>query len=249
MRRIAGEYSDEVTKVNKKEDLLLERKLRVFDRQERVARSSLKKVMSDIERFKSTLNMEHPTMDLEHYDKKRRTNTGRFTYGRRDERDREKQKPMLRSAFRLEKESQVVKLPPLHNVAGRWSNLSTQGARQSSQTRTSPRLKTKPSKRHDQKEGHTADQSTSYTLDKLNSGHGSREVASGMQLSKPAGTRFEPVQTTPYDPHVSSSMTADWVVTSRRDLLGGQRNKDSDLTVDESLSNGLHSYVTDFRKA
>ena len=63
-RRIAAEYSDEVSKLNKKEDLLLERKLRVFDRQEKVAQNTLKRSINDVERFRLSLESDKCTPNL-----------------------------------------------------------------------------------------------------------------------------------------------------------------------------------------
>ena len=70
--RIGSEYSDEVTKINKKEDLMLERRLRYLERQERVSQSMARKAVHEIHRLKSSiLDNNYRAPDLMYYDMKR----------------------------------------------------------------------------------------------------------------------------------------------------------------------------------
>jgi len=70
--RMGAEYGDEVAKINKKEDLMLARKLKFLDRQEKVAWNLIRKNMKEIEKLKTSItNDSCRATDLIHYDMKR----------------------------------------------------------------------------------------------------------------------------------------------------------------------------------
>ncbi|KAK2145199.1 hypothetical protein LSH36_696g01092 [Paralvinella palmiformis] len=64
-----SEYSDEIARLNKKEDIILARRLKVFERQERVAESLLLKNRREAEQLEKTvLERSRQSMDLAQYD-------------------------------------------------------------------------------------------------------------------------------------------------------------------------------------
>ena len=64
-----SEYSDEIARLNKKEDIILARRLKVFERQERVAQSLLLKHRREAEQLEKTvLERSKQSMDLSQYD-------------------------------------------------------------------------------------------------------------------------------------------------------------------------------------
>jgi hypothetical protein len=67
-----SEYSDEIARLNKKEELMLNRRLKVFERQERVAQSILKKHKREAERLdKLVSERSKQSINLAQYDIKR----------------------------------------------------------------------------------------------------------------------------------------------------------------------------------
>ena len=69
-----SEYSDEIARMNKKEELMLNRQLKVFERQERVAQSILKKHKREAERLDRLVSeRSKQSINLEQYDIKRAT--------------------------------------------------------------------------------------------------------------------------------------------------------------------------------
>ena len=55
-----SEYCDDVAKLNKKEDMLLARKLRILDRQERVAQNIFRRSIHEAERLQVWNNNDVP---------------------------------------------------------------------------------------------------------------------------------------------------------------------------------------------
>ncbi len=102
--RMGSEYSDEVSKINKKEDIMLERKIRFLERQEKISQSLLKKNKNEIERLKASIsNNSYRSTDLTQYDQLKahdRANSHHTT---------------TRSGGVTWRDSSSVRLPPLWN--------------------------------------------------------------------------------------------------------------------------------------
>lgn len=80
VRRMGSEYGDDVTKSNKKEDMMLSRKLRVLERHERIAEHVIKKTIQEAERLKHCVGDQTCLApDLKCYDLKKYLNkTSRY---------------------------------------------------------------------------------------------------------------------------------------------------------------------------
>lgn len=75
VQKIGSEYSDKVSKANKQQDLMLQRKLRYIDRQQHMANTCMNRNINEIERLQ--LSFQTPTVttsvDLKHFDQQRET--------------------------------------------------------------------------------------------------------------------------------------------------------------------------------
>ncbi|KAI0207938.1 hypothetical protein LSAT2_007384, partial [Lamellibrachia satsuma] len=67
-RPVMSEYCDDVAKLNKKEDMLLARKLRVLDRQERVAQNIFRRTIHEAERLQNAARPKQKRPDLQHFE-------------------------------------------------------------------------------------------------------------------------------------------------------------------------------------
>ncbi|KAK2173227.1 hypothetical protein NP493_892g03014 [Ridgeia piscesae] len=63
-----SEYCDDVAKLNKKEDMLLARKLRVLDRQERVAQNIFRRTIHEAERLQVAARTKQKRPDLQQFE-------------------------------------------------------------------------------------------------------------------------------------------------------------------------------------
>ena len=73
VQKIGSEYSDRVSKANKQQDLMLQKKLRHIDRQQHLANTCLTRNIHEMERIQNSFETAVVTrsIDLKHYDQQR----------------------------------------------------------------------------------------------------------------------------------------------------------------------------------
>lgn len=118
MPRLAAEYSDEVRKLNKKEDILLDKKLRAYRRQERMTKTTLDRRRRDVEKLNLSIRMKRKTPDLEEIDRWiTNSKAGQYGSDLNERPKRDGQHSLFRKAIESTRKGSVgkaaLKLPPL----------------------------------------------------------------------------------------------------------------------------------------